>query len=74
MAAGEVKPFEDIRRYSSRTIQNRFTPEMLDGYLNELDIHAFDPDFYLPSGGEAILIEKVGPIASAMREFQLADV
>jgi hypothetical protein len=38
------------------------------------DIHAFDPDFYLPDGSEAILIEKVGTIASGARESQLPDV
>jgi hypothetical protein len=70
-AAGEVQPFEEIQRYSSRKIRDRFTPEMLDNYLSKLDIRAFDPDFYLPHGNEAILIEKIGPIASAAREFQL---
>ncbi len=73
-AEGEVQPFEQVERYSTRSIQDRFTPEMLENYLKSLGIHAFRQDFYSPDGQEAILIEKVGPIAPAAREFQLADV
>jgi hypothetical protein len=72
-AAGEVQPFEQTERYQSRSIQERFTPEMLDAYLQAMGIRAFDDGFYAVAG-PATLVEKIGPIAPAAKEFQLADV
>jgi hypothetical protein len=73
VAAGETQPFEELQRYSNRLVKDRFTRKMLEEYLKALGICAFEESFYLPDGKEAILVEKAGPIASAAREFQLAD-
>jgi len=73
-ASGSTQPFEQVEKYSSRYIQDRFRPEMLSDYLKALGIRAFEEDFYLPESQEAMLIEKHGPIASAAREFRLADI
>nr|WP_294814547.1 hypothetical protein [uncultured Sphingomonas sp.] len=72
--SGEVQPYEDVERYSSRLKRDRFTPQMLDHYLRALGIEAFNEDFYQPADEAAILVEKSGPIAAASREFQLADL
>jgi hypothetical protein len=72
--SGEVQPYEDVGKYSSRLKRDRFTPQMLDNYLRALGIEAFDENFYQPEGQAAILVEKSGPIAPASREFQLADL
>jgi hypothetical protein len=47
---------------------------MLDNYLKALGIYAFDVEFYCPDSQPAALIEKVGPMAPAAREFQLAEL
>lgn len=73
-AEGQPQPFEEVNRYSNKRIQDRFTAEMLRDYLAALGIYAFDPEFYLPDRKRATLIEKVGPVASALQEFQLADL
>lgn len=72
-AEGEVQPFEDVQRYSERTINRRFTGEMLENYLAHMGIAAFSENFYIPNGEKAILVEKIGPIASTAREFALAE-
>lgn len=71
---GEAQPFEQVEIYSSASIRDRFTPEMLESYLKALGIDAFEPDFYMPNGDSAVFIEKSGPIAPAAREFQLIDL
>ena len=72
-AEGRVQPFEDVQRYSDRVLKKRFTGEMLEAYLNYLEIAAFDESFYSPKGERAILVSKTGPIAPAAREFALAN-
>ena len=74
VSSGEVQPFESVDQYSNRSIKDRFTPEMLEGYLKALQIDAFDENFYCPDNQPAVLIEKSGPIAPAAREFQLGDL
>jgi hypothetical protein len=58
---GNPFPFENIEKYNERFARNRFTPEMLDRYLNEFGIYFFREDFYLPSGSKAYIIEKIRP-------------
>ena len=72
-AAGQVQPFENVQRYSDKVIKKRFTGEILEAYLNHLEIAAFDESFYCPQGERAILVSKTGPIAPAAREFGLAN-
>ncbi len=70
---GEVQPFEETERYLARRIRDRFTPDMLDRYLQALGISMFDEDFYLPDG-TATLVEKIGPIAPNAEEFSLKEL
>ena len=75
-AAGEIQDFEEPQQYSKRLIQERFTTAMLQDYLNALGLDAFDERFYRGCDGaySASLIEKHGPSAPNMQEFQLPDV
>jgi hypothetical protein len=56
---GEPLPFEDVEKYKEKFARNRFTPEMLDTYLNECGIDFFNEDFYMPHGSKAYIIEQV---------------
>jgi len=58
---GKPFPFEDVEKYKEKFARNRFTPEMLDKYLKELDIDFFNEDFYMPYGSKAYIIEQVRP-------------
>jgi hypothetical protein len=72
--AGEVQTFEEAGRYALARIKERFTAEMLERYLLSLGIRAFDEAFYLPTTDAAILLEKVGPTAPGLREFNLGEL
>jgi hypothetical protein len=74
---GVPQPFEQVDRYSSVRIADRFTPEMLDDYCRALGIHCFDPGFY---GGPGVLTSsrpwflprsKTVTLAEARRHFGL---
>lgn len=67
---GVQQPMENIGKYKAKLVRDRFTSEMLNGYLSALGIDAFSDEFYLPQG-EAILIEKQGPVAPNLKEFSL---
>jgi hypothetical protein len=71
--AGTPFPFEDITRYTSRNIKERFDTELLSHYLEHLGVSAFDESFYLPSpDSTAELVEKHGPTAPGLVESGLA--
>ncbi|MGB9180917.1 MAG: hypothetical protein WCB68_16920 [Pyrinomonadaceae bacterium] len=71
---GTPLPFEDIERYRIRDIKRRFDFNILQDYLKELGLSPFDEEFYLPaSNNKAVLIEKVGPVASGLKEFTLSE-
>ena len=70
-ASGQMQPFENPERYEATNIKHRFDGEMMNAYLTELGVSAFDEDFYQPIGEAAILVEKSGPIAPSSREFML---
>ena len=72
-ANGTQQPFEDVSRYTARSVVDRFTPEMLDQYLQALGIRAFDAGFYVSPGG-AFLVEKTGPSAPGMSTYSLDAV
>ena len=71
---GETLSFEQTEKYLNRSKKDRFTPEMLNAYLESLGISAYDETFYCHEGKEAFLVRKTGPLAPAAREFQLADL
>jgi len=45
-AIGAVQPFEQVERYASRRVADRFTPEMLEDYSRAFEINLFDEHFY----------------------------
>ena len=47
---GVPLPFEQVDRYSSVRIADRFTAEMLGAYCRALSIDCFDPGFYGGTG------------------------
>lgn len=49
---GDVQPFERSEYYQRENVIDRFTVEILNEYLQALDIHAFDSDFYCPDHRE----------------------
>ena len=68
--SGEPLSFERLESYRSGPIKSRFTYEMLEEYLRELEIRAFDPAFYEATNKEpAILVEKHGPNAKGLEEY-----
>jgi hypothetical protein len=69
-ASGVPQEFEDIAQYSSRSVKDRFTPEMLSKYLECLGIRAFDYEFYDPSAS-SFLIRREGAIAPGLKEYSL---
>lgn len=68
---GEPLPFEDREVYKARRIRDRFPVELLARYLTQLGLEPFDEQFYR---APAVLVEKHGPCAPALREYSLADV
>ncbi len=48
--AGTPYPFEEVEKYNARRKRDRFTHSMLDSYLRQLGICAFEEDFYLLNG------------------------
>lgn len=71
-AAGAEQPFEDVGSYELKSKKDRFTPEMLERYVNALGIDAFNPSCYQSSGG-FFLINKSGPSAHNMESYSLED-
>jgi hypothetical protein len=53
---GEPLAFEELERYTARRVRDRFPHELLDRYLQELGLRAFDEAFYMPDG-RAFLLE-----------------
>jgi hypothetical protein len=54
---GEPFPFEDIEAYKKRRKTDKFTFEMMEGYLGEFDIRPFDEDFYDSGKANLIVLE-----------------
>lgn len=69
---GEPFDFEDISLYKKSKARDRFSLEALDHFAQGLGIKAFDPEFYtVTAESPAFLIEKVGPAAAKLQEFNL---
>lgn len=64
--------FEEQERYTARQIRDRFTPEMLDRYLQHFGIRFFANDFYEVQQ-PAYLITKNGCCADGMKEYSLEE-
>ena len=71
---GESFPFERVDRYAAKKIRERFTPEMLEEYLRELGIRAFEETFCDAGDRPACVVRRQGPVPGWYREFGLEDV
>jgi hypothetical protein len=68
--SGEPLPFEDLERYSARRVRDRFPHELLDRYLQELGIQAFDESCYMPDG-RAYLLQSRRPHVAELETVTL---
>lgn len=68
---GDRLPFEDVEAYKARRIRDRFPVELLARYLEQLGLEPFDDRFYR---SPAVLVEKQGPCAPALKEYSLEEV
>lgn len=71
---GEPYPFEDLESYKKKRIRDRFTPEMLDSYLQHFGIHAFDEDFYAATEeNPAHLVYSTRPPGLTVKQYTLEE-
>lgn len=71
-AHGKQFDFEDVSCYNATRKRDRFTPAMLDNYLQKFDIDFFSSAFY-ESESPACLISKDRPPPVGMREYTLQE-
>lgn len=69
---GPPLPFEDLDAYRARRAKDRMPPGLLQRYLAELGLRAFDEDFYAPTGA-GTLLEKQGGTVHGSRQLTLAE-
>jgi hypothetical protein len=72
--SGAQQPFEEPAYYEEKHKRDRFPPMLLDRYLRALGIRAFDPDFYMPAGAEAALVEETYPGDAPENYVDLKDL
>jgi len=59
--SGKPYSFEHISAYSAQRTRDRFTIDMLEGYLKELGLDAFNENWYVPeASSESVLISFTG--------------
>jgi hypothetical protein len=56
--SGEPLPFEELDRYRTRRVRDRFTSDMLERYCQALDVDVFNGEFYR---GPAVLVSHTPP-------------
>jgi hypothetical protein len=72
---GKPLPFENIAAYEAKRVRDRFTPELLQKYLGELGIDAFNLEYYCADKGTpAVLVEKRGPIATGAKTYGIEEL
>lgn len=72
-ASGDPLGFEITDAYHDRHVRNRFQPDALLAYAKALGLSPFDEDFYDAATRDAMLIEKIGPLAPKAREISLDE-
>jgi len=63
---GEPFPFEDLARYESPRVADRFPAVLLLSYLQNFDIELFDASFYC---GPGVLLDVARPKPERMKEY-----
>ena len=69
--SGSPLPFEDTKRYRRRRVRERFDFDLLDEYLQQLGIWAFDEGFYRSPG---VLVERHSDRGDNIEELALEDL
>lgn len=69
---GPPLPFEDVSAYRARRAKDRFPPALLERYLSELGIRAFEDSFYAPDRC-GVLVEKQGREVKDIQHLTLAE-
>jgi hypothetical protein len=59
--SGQPLPYEDTSAYRAPRVEDRFTIEMLERYLREMGIRAFEEDFYRPLEACLVATQKSAP-------------
>jgi hypothetical protein len=73
--SGAPYPFEDLSAYRHPKTRDRFTREMLEGYLLQFQLRPFTDDFYVVSSSRpAVMLERVSRWEDAPPEFTLEEV
>lgn len=72
-ATGTEQSFESVDVYKSKLMKDRFTPEMLNSYLQAMGINMFDASYYESNDG-CYLVEKIGATLSNMKSFSLKEI
>ncbi len=67
-AAGDPFPFEDLQRYGTQPLRNRFTHEMLLAYLNALGISLDGVSEAAHKYGPGYTMRKLGRLPLNLRE------
>jgi hypothetical protein len=66
MQNGTPFAFEDLARYESPRVADRFPVELLLSYLQNFDIELFDASFY---SGPGVILEVARPKPATMKEY-----
>jgi len=74
---GEPYAFEDVARYQSKKVADRFPPELIERYTRELvGVCPFSDAAYMNGPSQivrGVLVEKVGRLPASLRYVSLAD-
>ncbi|MEX0139513.1 hypothetical protein MRBLMS1_000267 [Massilia sp. LMS1-1-1.1] len=68
--SGAPFPFENTAAYKVRSIRDRFTNVMLNGYLKELGVDLSNSHFSVIEHGLGYLLEKHGKMPASYKEFK----
>lgn len=72
LQSGAPYPFENVEAYSRPKKKDRFTREMLAGYLAEFALFPFEDSFYpVSAGSPAVLLERLSRWENPPPEFSL---
>jgi hypothetical protein len=72
--AGDPYEFENVEMYKAKKKRERFTKELMEGYLSHFGIRPFDDSFFMVDATHpAIMLEQTQPVLN-MPEFTLEEV
>jgi hypothetical protein len=69
--SGAPFPFEETQNYNAKKISEKFTGVMLDNYLQQLGIKAFEDNFYTLENRSSVLFNRRGQLPPNLKEVFL---